>query len=306
MPAARLRPPALLALLASAVLGGCVGEASPAGRSDTAATAGADGGSPAAPAAPVGARRLPAPAESSIADPQLLASVRRGRAILTATRDSLPGFVGNDLRCTSCHLDEGTRANAMPWVGVFGQFPQYRSREGVIFRLEDRINGCLRRSMNGRPLPLEHPAMRDIVAYMAFLSRGTPVGATLPGQGLPKLTPVLVGDTLRGRALYAQQCASCHAANGEGTPAAPPLWGDRSFNIGAGMSRLRTAAAFIKHNMPFDRPGTLSDQAAHDIAAWVISRPRPDFAGKELDWPNGDPPPDVAYPTKAATARGQR
>ena len=304
MPTRRRVHARLAPLVAAALLGACAVEPRAAG--DDARRHPASATAAAARAAIAGARWLPVPPESSIADPRLLASVRRGRAILAATRDSLPEYVGNDLRCTSCHLDDGTRANAMPWVGIHGQFPQYRSREGTVFRLEDRINGCLRRSMNGEPMPLEHPAMRDMVAYMAFLSRGTPVGATVPGGGLPKLAAALEGDTLRGRDLYAQSCASCHGANGEGTSAATPLWGERSFNIGAGMSRLRTAAAFIKHNMPYDRPGTLSDQAAFDIAAWVISRPRPDFAGKELDWPNGDPPPDVAYQTRAAAARDPR
>jgi thiosulfate dehydrogenase len=69
--------------------------------------------------------------------------------------------------------------------------------------------------------------------------------------------------------------------------------------------RLHTAAGFIRHNMPLDRPGTLTDREAADVAAWVVSRPRPDLPGKELDWPNGDPPPDAAYPTRAAPRRAR-
>ena len=46
------------------------------------------------------------------------------------------------------------------------------------------------------------------------------------------------------------------------------------------MGRLRTAAAFIKFNMPYDNPGSLSVQQAFDVAAYINSRPRPDFAGK--------------------------
>ncbi|HEX5831279.1 MAG TPA: c-type cytochrome [Gemmatimonadaceae bacterium] len=245
---------------------------------------------------PDGPTLLPVPAESSVEDPALLAAIRRGRAIASATGDSLPAQVGNALRCTSCHLDDGRRAHSMPWVGVYARFPQYRSREGRVLRLEDRINGCLRRSLDGRALPMDDDRLRDMVAYMAFLSRGVGVGGTVAGQGLAPIAP-LAGDTLRGHAVYVAECARCHGAAGDGTSQAPPLWGDRSFNVGAGMARLRTAAAFIRRNMPYDRPGTLSDQDAFDVAAYIISRPRPDFAGKEHDWPRGGAPVDAAYAT---------
>lgn len=231
-------------------------------------------------------------------------SIRRGRAIMLATRDSLPDNVGNALRCTTCHLDEGRRANSMPWTGVYARFPQYRSRTGSVIRLEDRVNDCLERSLNGRALPAGSDAMRDVVAYMAHLSRGVPVGATVPGQGMERLEP-LEPDTTRGRELFASRCAACHGADGQGTALAPPLWGPRSYNIGAGMARLNTAAAFIKHNMPFGA-ADLTAQQAYDVAAYVNGHPRPDFAGKENDWPNGDPPPDVAYPTRGARAGAGR
>jgi thiosulfate dehydrogenase len=80
---------------------------------------------------------------------------------------------------------------------------------------------------------------------------------------------------------------------------APPLWGPRSFNVGAGMARLQVTAAFVRSNMPFDTPGTLTSQDAFDVAAFMNGHERPDFAGKENDWPKGDPPPDSPYKTKA-------
>lgn len=237
--------------------------------------------------------------DTAIPGGDLGVSIRRGRAILLATRDSLPSHVGNDLRCTSCHLNEGRQPNAIPWSAVYAQFPQYRTRGAKVIRLEDRINACFERSLNGTGLSFDDPALRDIVAYMAFLARGVPVGATIPGQGVPR-SDALTGDTIAGAAVYGAQCARCHGEGGEGTALAPPTWGPRSFNIGAGMSRIRTAAGFIKANMPFDMPGTLSDKDAQNVAAYVTSRSRPDFARKYEDWPRGDAPPDVAYPTRAA------
>ena len=238
------------------------------------------------------------PDESEIRDSVVLASVRRGRALMAWTRDSLPDHVGNRLQCVSCHPDNGTRKNVMPWVGVYARFPQYRARVGGIQVIEDRINDCFKRSMNGKPLVPESRDMRDIIAYMAFLSSGYPVFAQVEGQSFPRV-PVLEGDTVRGASTFATKCAVCHGPTGEGTDVFPALWGNGSYNIGAGMARVQTAAAFIKVAMPQTAPGTLTDQEAYDLATYINTRSRPDFAGKELDWPKGDPPPDVAYPVNS-------
>ena len=243
------------------------------------------------------------PSDSEIRDTVVLASVRRGRALVTFTRDSLPRHVGNKLQCVNCHTGNGLVPNEMPFIGVYARFPQYRSRSGGVQIIEDRINDCFERSMNGRGLARDSRDMRDIVAYMAFLSYGIPVGAEVEGQGFPRIPP-LDGDTVRGKDVYAARCASCHAADGDGTALAPPVWGPDSYNIGAGMARVRTAAAFIHKAMPRDRPGSLTPQEAYDVATYINTRPRPDFAPKALDWPHGDPPPDVAYPTKAGRRAG--
>jgi thiosulfate dehydrogenase len=241
---------------------------------------------------------LPAPPDSEIPAGPLGQSVRRGRAIFAATRDSLPAQVGNQLRCLSCHLDDGRRANGSPLIGAFLDYPAYNARAGRVITIEDRINGCFLRSMAGRPLPVESAAMRDMVSYLAFLSRGVTAGQRVKGAGLPKMEP-LEPDTARGRAIFATTCSRCHGEQGEGRSFAPPVWGEGSYSIGAGMARLRTAASFIRHNMPYDLPGTLTDQQAFDVAAYVNSHVRPDLAGKEKDWPNGDAPPDAAYPTRS-------
>jgi thiosulfate dehydrogenase len=243
------------------------------------------------------------PDESEVSDTVVLASIRRGRALMRNTRDSLPRHVGNDLQCVSCHAADGTQKNAMPFVGVYARFPQYRSRFGAAQIIEDRINDCFRRSMNGTALVPESRDMRDIIAYMAFLSLGYPVGAEVEGQGFPRVDP-LPGDTTRGAALFATKCIACHGPDGQGSTVAPPVWGPNSYNVGAGMARVRTAAGFIKELMPQNTPRTLTAQEAYDLATYINTRPRPDFRGKEADWPHGDPPPDVAYPTTAARKKG--
>ena len=251
------------------------------------------------------------PPESTLRDDPFSRSARRGRAIMRATRDSLPAYVGNRLRCVSCHLDDGTRAFAMPWAGAYKRFPQYRSRSGRVARLEDRIDDCFRRSLNGTPLPFAGDDMRDIVAYISWLSRGSASDRRARGSGIDSIGP-LPPDTTRGRLAYLLTCARCHGVAGEGLVATlaaasgPPLWGRESFSIGAGMVRVRTSAAFIRRNMPFDAPATISAQTAFDIAGFLSARDRPDFPGKELDWPNGDAPPDVAYPVRSRGVSGGR
>ena len=245
------------------------------------------------------------PLESEVTDTVMLRSIRRGRALLRNTRDSLRSHVGNKLNCVSCHFLDGTQPNGMPWVGVYSRFPQYRSRSGYVQIIEDRINDCFKRSLNGRALTPESRDMRDMINYFAFLSLGYPQGAEVVGQGIPPVPPV-PGDEQRGRRIYAARCSRCHGANGQGTALGTPVWGPQSYNIGAGMARVRTAAAFIKELMPRDSARTLSAQEAYDVATFINSRPRPDFKTKERDWPRGDPPPDVAYPTNAARSKTRR
>jgi thiosulfate dehydrogenase len=139
--------------------------------------------------------------------------------------------------------------------------------------------------------------MNDMVAYLAFLSRGVPGGSEPIPIRMPPM-PALRGDSGAGAGLYVQHCARCHAPDGAGTPIAPALWGERSFSIGASMARPERAAAFIRSNMPFDTPGVLSDQQAFDVAAYVTSHPRPDLPWKADDWPRGDAPADVPYATR--------
>lgn len=247
-------------------------------------------------------RRPPAPAAPVVqvdppADHPLRAEILRGHAILEATAESLPHHVGNALRCTSCHLDGGT-SEVLGWKGAYARYPQYRSRGDAIQTIEDRINDCLERSMNGHRLPADTAPMKAMVAYLAWLSRDVPVSGALAGTGrITAPFDSLRPDTARGAAFFAAECARCHGPNGEGTAVATPLWGPRSFNIGAGMARYRTAAAFILANMPRDRAGSLTRQQALDVAAFIDGHPRPDFAGKEHDWPRGDAPKDTPYRT---------
>jgi thiosulfate dehydrogenase len=257
-------------------------------------------------------RRTP-PDIRKVADDAFGRMVKYGHALVTDTAnqigpaapDSAKRFAGNNLNCQNCHLQGGTQPYAMPLIGVWGQFPQYRGREGEVRTLEDRVNGCMERSMNGRALALDSREMKAFLAYAKWLSTGIPDGAKIIGSGTkPVQEPERAADLRHGSQVYAEKCVACHGERGQGQRIAtgyqfPPLWGPDSYNDGAGMARLLNAAAFAKHNMPlgttFDSP-MLSDDEAYDVAGYVNSQPRPHMGDLDKDFPNRlQKPVDAPY-----------
>ncbi len=225
--------------------------------------------------------------------------------------DARKRFAGNNLACSSCHQDAATKPFAMPWTGVSATFPQYRGREDDISTVEERVNGCMERSMSGKALPLDSREMKAYVTYISFLSRGIPVGANVEGAGmvLSKM-PNRRANLESGAKVYEAKCAACHGPDGQGVRAGqpgdaqgyvfPPLWGPDTFNNGAGMNRMAMATRFVKHNMPqgtsFDTP-QLSDDEAYDVSAYMLSKPRPVKANLEADFPaRWNKPVDSAFP----------
>jgi thiosulfate dehydrogenase len=233
--------------------------------------------------------------------------VRRGRDLITATYAHIgplaaPGkrYAGNNLACANCHLQAGTKKFAVPIFGLFEKYPQYSGRTGAEITIEDRVNSCMTRSMNGRPLPLEAPEMTAIVAYIKFLSTGVPRGRQVPGLGVGRMPELArAADPVRGQSIYVKTCVACHNTDGGGVPRTnpmtdlgymvPPLWGPDSFNDGAGMNRLITAANFIHFNMPHGADylnPQLSPEDAWDVAAYILSQPRPQKDGLDRDYPD--------------------
>lgn len=221
------------------------------------------------------------------------AQLVRGRRLNMETKSLLPQHVGNELNCTSCHLNGGTVADGSPYVGISAFFPSYAPRAGRMITLVDRINGCFRRSMNGTPLPVESAEMKAMVAYFDLMKKEAKPEYKVAGHGVGSIDMAIKPDRDNGRRVYEAQSAACHGNNGEGIKRAdgqtiyPPLWGDKSFNIGAGMARTYTAAAFVKRNMPIGfrgkfplGQGGLTDQEAVDVAEYSTHQPRPDFPDK--------------------------
>ena len=214
-------------------------------------------------------------------------------------------------KCSSCHQAAATKPFAVPWVGVSAIFPQYRAREDDIRTTEERVNGCMQRSMNGKPLALDSREMKAYTAYIAFLSQGVPVGGSVKGAATPPTKmPNRRADTDAGKLVYGAKCAACHGPDGQGQRVGkagdaqgytfPPLWGPDSFNTGAGMNRLVMATRFIQANMPLGASHDatqLSVDEAYDVAAHMVSQPRPVKANLEADFPaRWNKPVDAAFP----------
>ena len=264
---------------------------------------------PAAASAGFDAAAWKVPTDAEIPNDSLGASIRRGLALLTHTPDSLPRHAPGRISCSNCHLNAGRNPDAAPLTGSHARFPKYLDRTGAVIGLADRVNYCFTRSLAGNKLPADSREMQDILAYLAFLSRGVPVGMgdKLPGaDGIPSIGEKREGNRTAGAQVYAAKCQSCHGANGEGNPAIPPgvpaLWGASSFAVGASMTRQSKAADFIWHNMPWGAGKTLTKDEAIDVAAYMTSQPRPDSPGKEGDWPMGGAPKDVPYATAGRAA----
>ena len=132
-----------------------------------------------------------------------------------------------------------------------------------------------------------------MAAYVTWLSRGYAVGANPAWRNknaiaADKLIPIDKIDAGKGEAIYAEQCTSCHGADGQGVQIgdkkAGPLWGPDSWNDGAGAGRVYTLAGIVRYTMPYLNPGSLTDEQAQEVAAFINSKPRPKYPFKERDY----------------------
>ena len=221
------------------------------------------------------------PPDSAIPEGKFGDEVRMGEAIFRDPAIHAAHFVGNQLRCSNCHLEAGRQAGAAPMWAAYTAYPAYRSKNGHVNSFEERLQGCFRFSMNGKAPPLGDPVLVALESYSYFLAKGLPTGEEAPGRGYPKLSkPALPADYARGATVYAAQCAACHGPEGlgqssDGKVVFPALWGPQSFNWGAGMGSVKNAAAFIRANMPLGMGGSLSEQEAWDVATYMDSQVRP-------------------------------
>ena len=213
------------------------------------------------------------------------------------------------MNCQNCHLDGGRKPYGISLIHTHGRYPDYRGRSGEVVTLAERINNCIERPMNGKPLPENSREMKALLSYFYYLSRGTRIGERAQETELIQMIqfPNRQASIEKGTHLFQSKCIQCHGRNGEGQLnkvqtefVYPPLWGAESYNEASNMHRTTKLASFIKANMPlgatWDKP-LLTDEEAIDLAAFINdpshSRPRSkwndylNISLKPIDYPFG-------------------
>lgn len=242
-----------------------------------------------------------APDWSSVETEPNAESIKYGKELIANTAEFLgPNgkvkAISNGMNCQNCHLQAGTVPLGNNYSAVASTYPKMRARSGTEEDITKRINDCFERSLNGKPLERNSKEMIAMAAYINWLGKDVPKGETPAGSGLYEV-PALdrAADPIKGKTIYENQCQSCHAADGQGLPKSdktgyiyPPLWGENSYNHGAGLFRLSRFAGYVRANMPlgatYENP-ILTDEEAWDVAAFVnsLERPKKDLS---KDWPD--------------------
>ena len=248
--------------------------------------------------------------DAALTDPKLGDQIKWGYRIFVDTPHEAPRLTGGGVACANCHLNAGQRERALPLVGITGMFPEYNNRAARLISLQDRVVDCFLRSENATghgtealPAP-DSKEVLAVTAYLTWLGRGYAVGANPAWRNrnaiaADKLIPVGKLDVKAGEGIYGERCTSCHGPDGQGVQIgdkkAGPLWGDGSWNDGAGAARVYTLAGIIRYSMPYLSPGSLTDEEAQQVAGFITSKPRPPYPFKSRDYVGSKIPVDAVY-----------
>lgn len=93
------------------------------------------------------------------------------------------------------------------------------------------------------------------------------------GKGLPSGS----GNAVVGERVYAEKCASCHAAGGTGKPADKLVGGIGSLGSGKAVKSVgsfwpyaTTLFDYVRRSMPLNMPMTLTDDEVYAVTAYVL------------------------------------
>ncbi len=220
--------------------------------------------------------------DPQMAPPDIRPTVMRGYHIILETKKYLPEYTGDRINCTNCHFAGGNTLGGVKegisLVGVTKKYPR-KLDDGTELSLPQRINSCFKKSLNGKPLPVDSEPMKTMIVYLEWISSPVMNIEKMSWLGQKPIESTHVPNPLNGERLFHIYCSTCHGDDGQGQDRGedlgyPPLWGPDSFNTQAGMNDLIYITPFIYQNMPYNDPD-LSKEDALDIASFIIKQPRP-------------------------------
>lgn len=95
------------------------------------------------------------------------------------------------------------------------------------------------------------------------------------GRGLPPGS----GDVQTGAQVFAQKCAACHGAQGEGLIGDPLVGGSGTLRsaapkrtVGSYWPYATTLFDYIRRAMPYNAPQSLSADEVYAVSAWILNR----------------------------------
>lgn len=218
-------------------------------------------------------------------DGYYIRAVKRGCNIFSNPQKHASRYVRADIRCKDCHLELGMKPETAPIGQAWVQSDKYDPVTGIILSYELRTMQCFINSSNGFKPNILDSTIQDLKIYGRYLAHKQNLreGVEYESRRFTKVVPTGEGDDyLRGKQAYQQHCAMCHGDQGyghkdeDGNIAIPALAGPRSWNTDSRMfNESITLAAIIKTSMPAHNRGSLTDTQARDIAAYLITLPRP-------------------------------
>jgi thiosulfate dehydrogenase len=90
-------------------------------------------------------------------------------------------------------------------------------------------------------------------------------------------------------------CANCHLNAGQRERSLPIVAVAAMFPEYNRRSGVYTLAGIIRYAMPYLNPGSLTDEEAQNVAAFVNGKPRPEFPFKPTDYATEKLPADAVY-----------
>lgn len=98
--------------------------------------------------------------------------IRKGYQLFVNSQQLNGQYVGNQLNCTNCHLDAGSKAYAAPMWAAYLAYPEFRKKNNRISNFAERVQGCFNFSMNGKAPAIDSPELVAISAYSYWLLMG--------------------------------------------------------------------------------------------------------------------------------------